>query len=100
MKDICNKEGQCRKRSMEEILVNMDEWKKFGQNLLPLLQMIDFDHVIVDMLHVLLRIGNKLLGVLIEDILTNDQWEDNIKSVYSCFLFLVSCFFFLFFSTK
>jgi len=77
---------------MEEILVNMDEWKKFGQNLLPLLQMIDFDHVIVDMLHVLLRIGNKLLGVLIEDILTNDHWEDNIKSVFSCFLFLVFFF--------
>jgi len=37
--------------------------------------MIDFDRIVIDMLHLLLRIGEKLLTLLIKDILKHKDWE-------------------------
>ena len=46
----------------------MQQWLLFGQVLRPIFDMIDFDHIIIDMLHLLLRIGEKLITLLIADI--------------------------------
>ena len=53
----------------------MQEWLKLGQRLKPLFSMIDFDRIVIDMLHLLLRIGEKLLTLLIKDILKHKDWE-------------------------
>ena len=54
----------------------MQQWLLFGQVLRPIFDMIDFDHIIIDMLHLLLRIGEKLITLLIADIASMDDPEE------------------------
>ena len=67
------------KKISQELDVDFEKWLKLGQSLRPIFDFIDFDSIIIDMLHLLLRIGEKLISLLMKDILKLLDWETRFE---------------------
>ena len=65
----------------QELWEDWEEWSKLGQNLRPLIEEIGFDKIVIDMLHMLLRIGDRLFALLFHELLESDHFLQQFESL-------------------